>query len=107
MRATKVRVLVGSAAIVLAGLGGIVPVQAASVPEVAAGGTAPACIDRSDVTNTAGGGIAGYVYNNCGRTMRVKIVIHNWRDTSCQSIPNRQSRYFHTVGGTYDRTAVC
>ncbi|MGW3077208.1 MULTISPECIES: hypothetical protein [unclassified Kitasatospora] len=106
MRATKSRILAGSAALVLAGLGGAVPAQAASAP-LAAGGTAPACIDRSGVTNMAGGGIAGYVYNNCGRTMNVRIIVNYWRDTSCQSIPNRQSRYFHTVGGTYDRTAVC
>ncbi|MEU4893401.1 hypothetical protein AB0B12_07725 [Streptomyces sp. NPDC044780] len=108
MLTTKRNAIIGSAAIVLAGvLGGAASAQAAPAPVAAAGGTAPACIDRSDVTNNPDGGIAGYVYNNCGKTMRVKVVVHSWRDTSCQSIPNKQSRYFHTVGGRYDRTAVC
>ncbi|MFB7216382.1 hypothetical protein [Streptomyces sp. NPDC056255] len=51
--------------------------------------------------------MSGWVYNGCGKTMRVRIIVHNWRDTSCQSIPNKQSKYFHTVGGRYDRTVVC
>lgn len=97
----------GSAVIVVAGLSGAVPAQATSAPETTAGGTAPACIDRSGVSNKDGGGIHGYVYNHCGKTMRVKIVIHNWRDTSCESIPNGQGKFFNTFGGSYDRTAVC
>ncbi|MGV9887247.1 hypothetical protein [Streptomyces sp. NPDC003395] len=107
MRMTKPKVFIGSAAVVLAVLGGTAPAQAAPASVAAAGGTAPACIDRSDVTNMPDGGIAGYIYNNCGKTMRVKVIVRYWQDTSCQSIPNKQSRYFHTVGGRYDRTAVC
>ncbi|WP_141713094.1 hypothetical protein [Streptomyces sparsogenes] len=108
MLTTKSKAIISSAVLVLAGaLGATAPAQAASAPVAAAGGTAPACIDRSDVTNNPDGGISGYVYNDCGTTMRVRIIVHSWRDTSCQSIPNKHSKYFHTVGGRYDRTAVC
>ncbi|KOG85214.1 hypothetical protein [Streptomyces varsoviensis] len=112
MLTTKHMAITGSAALVLTGvLGATAPAHAAPEPStsahVAAGGTAPACIDRSGVRNNAGGGIAGWVYNGCGKKMRVKVVVHNWRDTSCQTIPNKQSKYFHTNGGRYDRTAVC
>ncbi|MFI5799827.1 hypothetical protein [Streptomyces sp. NPDC051677] len=107
MLTTKGKAIIGSAALVLAGvLGATAPAQAASAV-AAAGGTAPACIDRSGVTNNPDGGMSGWVYNGCRGTMRVRIIVHNWRDTSCQSIPPRQSKYFHTNGGRYDRTAVC
>ena len=39
--------------------------------------------------------------------MRVRIIVRSWRDTSCQTIQNKHSKYFHTVGGRYDRTVVC
>ncbi|MEU6389474.1 hypothetical protein [Streptomyces sp. NPDC046939] len=108
MLTTKGKALLGSATLVLTGIvGAAAPAQAVSAPVAAAGGTAPACIDRSRVSNNPDGGMSGWVYNGCGRTMRVRIIVHNWRDTSCQSIPNRQSKYFHTVGGRYDRTVVC
>ncbi|HEY9438799.1 MAG TPA: hypothetical protein VIS29_09120 [Streptomyces sp.] len=110
MLTTKHTAVLGSAALVLAGvLGGAAPVQAASLSATvaAAGGTAPACIDRSDVHNYPDGGISGYVRNNCGKTMRVRIIVRSWRDTSCQTIQNKHSKYFHTVGGRYDRTVVC
>ncbi|MEU3950440.1 hypothetical protein [Streptomyces sp. NPDC029526] len=103
--------VLGSTALVLAGVAGgaasaqAAPVQATPV-QITAGGTAPACIQRS-VVNTPDGGMQAWVYNNCGKTMRVKIVVKNWRDTSCKTIKNKKSAYFRTVGGRYDRTAVC
>ncbi|MFE3203179.1 hypothetical protein [Embleya sp. NPDC059237] len=90
-----------AATTVLAGLVGTTPAQAAS------GGTAPACIDRSDVTNIPDGGISGYLYNSCGKTMRVKVIVKHWRDTSCYTIKNKHSQYVHTLGGQYGRTVVC
>lgn len=112
MLKTKGKAVIGSAALVLAGvLGAAAPTQAASAPVAAAGGTAggtaPACIDRSGVGNNPDGGMSGWVYNGCGKTMRVRIIVDSWRDTSCQSIPNKQSKYFHTNGGRYGRTVVC
>ncbi|NEA87949.1 hypothetical protein G3I38_24390 [Streptomyces sp. SID7958] len=98
--------ILGATALVLAGVvGGAAPVQAAPV-QITAGGTAPACIQRS-VVNNPDGGMQAWLYNKCGKTMRVKVVVKNWRDTSCKSIKNKQSAYFRTVGGRYDRTAVC
>ncbi|MET9935327.1 MULTISPECIES: hypothetical protein [unclassified Streptomyces] len=75
-------------------------------PAQAAGGTAPACIERQ-VVNNPDGGMQAWLYNKCGRSMRVKVVVKSWRDTSCKTIPNRHSAYFRTLGGRYDRTAVC
>ncbi|MFF9478193.1 SDR family NAD(P)-dependent oxidoreductase [Streptomyces sp. NPDC014733] len=55
----KPEVLVATAVLVATGaLGAAAPAQAASAP-AAAGGTAPSCIDRSGVRNSAEGGIAG------------------------------------------------
>ncbi|CAL9330561.1 hypothetical protein [Streptomyces sp. enrichment culture] len=113
--------VLGSAALVLAGVvGGVAPAQAAPAQaapaqaapaqaapvQITAGGTAPACIQRS-VVNNPDGGMQAWLYNKCGKTMRVKVVVKNWRDTSCQTIKNKKSAYFRTVGGRYDRTAVC
>ncbi|MDJ1138464.1 hypothetical protein [Streptomyces iconiensis] len=117
MLTRKHQAVIGSVVVVLAGvLGGASPAQAAAAPAgadgtaiahaAAAGGTAPACIKRSFVNNPDGG-MQSWPYNNCGKTMRIRIIVKNWRDTSCQSIPNKQSRYFRTVGGSYGRTAVC
>ncbi|MFC7307209.1 hypothetical protein ACFQVC_23650 [Streptomyces monticola] len=107
MRTPKYQAVIGSAAIVLAGvLAGAAPAQAAPVAP-AAGGTAPACIDRSGISNIPDGGMHGYVYNYCGKPMTVRIIVDSWRDTSCQTIPNGGGKFFHTVGGRYDRTAVC
>ncbi|MFE8937937.1 hypothetical protein ACWDNT_12350 [Streptomyces sp. NPDC000963] len=75
-------------------------------PAQAAGGTAPACIERQ-VVNNPDGGMQAWLYNKCGKSMRVKVVVKSWRDTSCKTIPNRHSAYFRTLGGRYDRTAVC
>lgn len=112
----KRQAVIGSAAVVLVGVLGVATpalgadargadAQAADA-HTSAGGTAPACVTRS-VTNNPDGGMQAWLYNGCGKTMRVKVVVHSWRDTSCQSIPNKQSRYFRTVGGSYDRAAVC
>lgn len=106
MLTMKRKAAIGSAAVVLAGvLGGAGPAQAAPV-HAAAGGTAPACIERSYVNN-ADGGMQAWPYNNCGKPMRIRIIVHHWRDTSCQTIKDKHSGYFRTVGGQYDRTAVC
>ncbi|MFE9391581.1 hypothetical protein [Streptomyces sp. NPDC006784] len=91
--------------LVLGGIAGAVPAQAAA-SGASLTGTAPACIQRS-VSNIPDGGIHGYLRNTCGKTMRVKVVVKYWRDTSCMTIRNNTSKYVHTVGGRYDRTVTC
>lgn len=92
--------------LVLGGIAaGTAPAQAAT-SDAALTGTAPACIHRS-VSNDPGGGVSGYLRNTCGKTMRVKVVVKYWRDTSCMTIRNNTSKYVHTVGGRYDRTVTC
>ena len=105
MTTMKLRTAFGLAAVVVSSAVGATPALAAPA-SAAAGGTAPACIQRSYVNN-ADGGMQAWPYNNCGKTMRIRIIVHHWRDTSCKSIPNNHSAYFSTVGGQYDRTAVC
>ncbi|AYL34255.1 hypothetical protein ACFTZ8_28200 [Streptomyces fungicidicus] len=73
----------------------------------AAAGTAPACIERTSVTNKPEGGVRVHLRNFCGRTMHVKVVVKNWSDSGCKSMPNGSGWLFQTVGGRYDRTVVC
>ncbi|MEU5718086.1 hypothetical protein AB0G71_20265 [Streptomyces sp. NPDC020403] len=75
--------------------------------QVAAAGTAPACIERTSVTNKPEGGVRVHLRNFCGRTMHVKVIVKNWSDSGCTSMPNGSGWLFQTVGGRYDRTVVC
>src|SRR5690606_2958774 len=60
--------ILGATALVLAGVvGGAAPAQAAPA-QITAGGTAPACIQRS-VVNNPDGGMQAWLYNKCGKTM--------------------------------------
>ncbi|MER6416946.1 hypothetical protein [Streptomyces humidus] len=74
---------------------------------VTAAGTAPACIERTSVTNKPEGGVRVHLRNFCGRTMHVKVIVKSWSDSGCRSMPNGSGRLFQTVGGRYDRTVVC
>ncbi|MCP2165800.1 hypothetical protein [Goodfellowiella coeruleoviolacea] len=78
---------------------------ASTAAERAAGGTAPACIARV-VDNQAD---AQYVWvrNECGKTMRIKIIVKGGRDTGCNTLRSGQSREWKLTWGTYDRTVVC
>ncbi|MBC9715744.1 beta-Ig-H3/fasciclin [Streptomyces sp. TRM66268-LWL] len=79
----------------------------ASPTAYAAGGTAPACINRY-VTDTSKG-FDVLLTNNCGYTMSVQVVVNNAGDSKCYVLANRATAlYIHeSVFGTYDRTAVC
>jgi hypothetical protein len=69
------------------------------------GGTAPACIVRGDYTP---GDLPWFsVTNECGKTMRVKIIINNGDDSGCESLDNYETMTHYFVGGRYDRTVVC
>ncbi|MFE0104897.1 beta-Ig-H3/fasciclin [Streptomyces sp. NPDC059009] len=73
----------------------------------AADGTAPACINRY-VTDTPNGFDVDLT-NNCGRTMRVKVVVDFAGDSPCYILGAGQSKLYiyEGVTGTYDRTVVC
>ncbi|MGH4031049.1 beta-Ig-H3/fasciclin [Actinomycetota bacterium Odt1-20B] len=73
----------------------------------AADGTAPACINRY-VTDTPNGFDVDLT-NNCGRTMRVKVVVNYAGDSPCYTLGAGQSKLYiyEGVTGTYDRTVVC
>ncbi|WP_069173659.1 hypothetical protein [Streptomyces griseus] len=75
--------------------------------QITAAGTAPACIERTSVTNNPDGGVRVHLRNFCGKTMRVKVIVKNWSDSGCRSMPNGSGWLFRTVGGRYDRTVVC
>ncbi|MFE9171903.1 hypothetical protein [Streptomyces kebangsaanensis] len=75
--------------------------------QIAAAGTAPACIERTSVENKPDGGVRVHLRNFCGKTMRVKVIVKYWSDSGCKSMPNRSGWLFQTVGGRYDRTVVC
>ncbi|MEU4685609.1 hypothetical protein [Streptomyces xinghaiensis] len=81
--------------------------QGAGTGLVTAAGTAPACIERTSVTNNPDGGVRVHLRNFCGRTMRVKVVVKYWSDSGCTSMRNGSGWLFRTVGGRYDRTVVC
>ncbi|MFJ9714643.1 hypothetical protein ACIRPQ_01620 [Streptomyces sp. NPDC101213] len=81
--------------------------QGGRAGQVAAAGTAPACIERTSVTNKPGGGVRVHLRNFCGRTMHVKVVVKSWSDSGCKSMPKGSGWVFQTVGGRYDRTVVC
>lgn len=113
--------LVGAAAVALVAAAGAAPAQAAQsagtgtgtgtgagdgVVALAAGGTAPACIERQSSDNPDGG-TQVWIRNLCGKTMRVKVVVKNWPDSGCKTLENHTGWYYHSLGGRYDRTAVC
>jgi hypothetical protein len=72
----------------------------------AAGGTAPACIHRT-VTQPTPDFQRVFLYNTCGKTMHVKVIVNNWYDTSCVKIKNRHQKVFTLNFGTYRKTVVC
>ncbi|MFE6555070.1 beta-Ig-H3/fasciclin [Streptomyces sp. NPDC057746] len=73
----------------------------------AAGGTAPACITR--VVNGTSDGFSVYLDNNCGKTMRVKVVVDSGGDSPCFTMSAGSSRlwYYTGVFGQYGRTVTC
>ncbi|MDT0454506.1 hypothetical protein RM550_01985 [Streptomyces sp. DSM 41527] len=109
----RVHAVLATAACVLAGAATTaVPAVAsaaqhpAAVTAQAAGGTAPACINRT-VHNNQEGGMDAYIRNFCGKTMRVKVIVDSWWDSDCHTMKNHTGWLFRTVGGSYHKTVVC
>ncbi|HEY9438800.1 MAG TPA: beta-Ig-H3/fasciclin [Streptomyces sp.] len=81
--------------------------QAAPATRAAAAGTAPSCIGRY-VTGTPNGFDVD-LSNNCGSTMRVKVIVDHGGDSPCYTMSNGSRKLFIYEGvfGTYGRTVVC
>jgi hypothetical protein len=103
MRKARAGLVTGGLA--LLGIGfAAAPAQASTVHEPAAsGGTAPACIAR-DVDNADG---FATITNNCGKTMRVNVVISAGPDSGCFTLLNYESKTVQYLIGVYDKTVVC
>ncbi|MDG9723528.1 beta-Ig-H3/fasciclin [Streptomyces sp. DH41] len=89
-----------------AAVGGSLALSAPAA-HAAAAGTAPACIGRY-VTGTPSGFDVN-LSNNCGKSMRVKVIVNNAGDSPCYTIANNSSKLYIYEGvfGTYDRTVTC
>ncbi|WP_406012283.1 hypothetical protein OG520_04690 [Streptomyces sp. NBC_00984] len=72
----------------------------------AAGGTAPACIQRDVKPNPWGGLID--LYNGCGKTMRVQVVYQGNDVGTCWTLPaGARKGISYEAPRVYARTAVC
>ncbi|MCI3932564.1 hypothetical protein [Streptomyces sp. AN091965] len=69
--------------------------------EAAPQGTAPACVQRSV------NGRSATATNNCGRVMRVKIVVKHGPDSRCHSLKHRAWARHSWPFGSYDKTVTC
>jgi hypothetical protein len=76
--------------------------KTASAP-ITTQGTAPACVVRSVNQRTH----EAYIHNNCGRTMKLKVIINNGYDSSCHQLRHRQYFYYSWPWGSYARTVTC
>lgn len=120
---TARRVAVGTVGLILASAVGAIPAIAATSSSIAApvstvsaastgdidvraGGTAPACIERTAV-NIPDGGTKVYIRNLCGKTMRVKVIVKHWPDSGCKTLAHHTGWLYRSLGGQYDRTVVC
>ncbi|AJP05955.1 beta-Ig-H3/fasciclin [Streptomyces cyaneogriseus subsp. noncyanogenus] len=94
------------AAVTAAAIGGSLAVSAPAA-HAAAAGTAPSCIGRY-VTGTPEG-FDVHLTNDCGRTMRVKVIVNNGGDSPCYTMAHGTSKLFIYEGvfGSYDRTVTC
>lgn len=107
--AMRRRTALVAATLVMAGAAAATPTAYASPSAVtthAAGGTAPACIERN-VYNHQEGGMDAYLRNLCGKTMRVKVIVDYWWDSGCHTMKNHTGWLYRTPGGRYSKTVVC
>ncbi|MEU8471600.1 hypothetical protein AB0F30_27450 [Streptomyces sp. NPDC029006] len=72
----------------------------------AAGGTAPACIERN-AYNIPDGGTQVYLRNLCGKTMRVKVIVKYGDDSGCKTMRKNTGWFYESWFGRYQRTVVC
>ena len=98
---------IGAAAALTGALAFTAPAASAAPAAPAAGGTAPACISR--YVNGTVDGFDVLLTNNCGRTMRVQVVVKYASDSPCYTLrAGAQKLYsYEGITGQYDRTAVC
>ncbi|MEU2982714.1 hypothetical protein [Streptomyces hirsutus] len=90
----------------IAAVGTAAPLVLAS-PAAAAGGTAPACIERYVSPAPGGGGVVD-LYNTCGRSMRVQIVYTNGATGTCYTLADGAAKTLtYSYPRVYARTAVC
>ncbi|QDQ13265.1 hypothetical protein [Streptomyces spectabilis] len=75
--------------------------RAAAVSGAAPQGTAPACVKRSV------SGRSATATNDCGRVMRVKIVVKHGPDSRCTSLKHRAWARHSWPFGSYDKTVTC
>ncbi|WP_030688527.1 hypothetical protein [Streptomyces sp. NRRL B-1347] len=75
--------------------------RVAALSEAAPQGTAPACVERSV------NGRSATATNNCGRVMRVKIVVKHGPDSRCTSLKHRAWARHSWPFGSYDKTVTC
>ncbi|MFE2039224.1 hypothetical protein ACFXBB_39615 [Streptomyces scopuliridis] len=70
----------------------------------AQGGTAPACIKRG--RNIPGDPWASAT-NQCGKTMRIKIIIKAGDDSGCKTLANGKAMVHYFLTGHYQKTVTC
>ncbi|MER6305438.1 hypothetical protein ACWCXK_21120 [Streptomyces sp. NPDC001739] len=105
----RTRTALAAAALAMMGAAAATPAAYATPSAVtihAAGGTAPACIERN-VYNHQEGGTDAYLRNLCGKTMRVKVNVDGWWDSDCHTMKNHTGWLYRTPVGRYSKTVVC
>ena len=82
---------------------------AATASPASAGGTAPACIQRNVMNYDGGDGWYAIITNNCGKTMRVKVLGSlSWQESACHTLaPGGSFRHTENRFGKYRKTVVC
>ncbi|MFJ4931665.1 hypothetical protein [Streptomyces sp. NPDC088736] len=91
----------------LAATAALVGGAAAMAPaaSAASGGTAPACISRTVYSQPDFQQVS--LYNRCGKTMHVNIVVKAGGDMGCKTLTNKHG-LIHTINwGRYQKTVVC
>lgn len=85
------------------------PALAATAGPASAGGTAPACIQRNVMNYDGGAGWYALITNNCGKTMRVKVLGSlSWQESACHTLaPGGSFRHIENRFGKYRKTVVC
>lgn len=85
------------------------PALAATPSPAASGGTAPACIRRTTMNYDGGDGWYAIITNNCGKTMRVKVLGSlPWQESACHTLaPGASFRHTEKRFGKYRKTVVC
>ncbi|OON82690.1 hypothetical protein [Streptomyces tsukubensis] len=96
------------AVVAVCGLGAVAtagPAQAAQ--EQASPGAAGKMCVRTTTRNSANGYLVR-VRNNCGRTVKVKIIMTYAADSRCFKLKKGQTRYRETTGiGVWKQTVFC